>query len=480
MKRILFVATESVPFIKTGGLGEVVGSLPKEINRSQYDVRVVIPKYRVIPDKYKEKMRYVTHFWIDLSWRRQYVGVFEMKYGDVHFYFVDNEFYFSGVRPYSAMFEDFEKFAFFCKASLSILPSVGFKPDIIHCHDWQTALIPVFLKEFFSMGYFFSRMKTVFTIHNIAFQGKWDMIKARDISGLNEKYFTVDGLEAYGAVNCLKGGVVFSDKVTTVSGSYADEIKTGFYGKGLDGLMRAYSHKICGIVNGIDFNVFDPMHDEFIAYNYNRKTYREGKRVNKLDLQHRLGLRESEDAFLIGIVSRLTRQKGLDLIDCVFDEMLGDNDTQVVILGDGDENYVNMFHYYAYKYPGRVSVNAFNEELAHKVFAGVDACLMPSLFEPCGLSQLMGLRYGAIPVVRGTGGLRDTVEPYNEYEKCGTGFAFDNYNAHEMLGMINYARSVFRERKTDWNMLVSNAMAKDHSWKCSAEKYQELYDSIIS
>ena len=479
MKNVLFIASEAVPFIKTGGLADVVGSLPKYFNKDEFDVRVMIPKYTCIPWEYREKMVYKTHFYIDLAWRTQYVGVFEMEYDGVTFYFIDNEFYFGGPKPYSWIHEDIEKFAFFSKAALSAIPVIGFKPDIIHCNDWQTGLIPVYLHERFALGDFYNGVKSIMTIHNLKFQGIWDLKKVKDITGLDDSYFTSDKLEAYKDANYLKGGIVYADRVTTVSETYAEEIKTPFYGENLDGLMNARANVLSGIVNGIDYEVYNPMTDKSLAANYNQITFRKEKWKNKVALQKELGLAQDKSKFMIGIVSRLTDQKGLDLIAYVMDELCAE-DVQLVVLGTGEEKYENMFRHFDWKYNDRVSANIYySEEMSHKIYAACDAFLMPSLFEPCGLSQLMSLRYGTVPIVRETGGLNDTVEPYNEYESTGTGFSFANYNAHEMLGIINYAKSVYYNHKREWNKIVDRGMKADFSWKSSAKKYEELYNSLF-
>ena len=478
-KNVLFVASEAVPFIKTGGLADVAGSLPKYFDKEQYDVRVMLPKYLCIPEKWRSQMKYVTHFYMDLAWRSQYVGVLEMEYAGVHYYFIDNEFYFAGPKPYGYIHEDIEKFAFFSKAALSAMPLLNFKPDIVHCHDWQTGLIPVYMKERFHDGEFFRDMKSVMTIHNLKFQGVWDLQKVKDITGLPPYFFTSDKLEAYGDANYLKGGIVYADAVTTVSDSYAEEIKTPFYGEQLDGLMRARSNCLTGIVNGIDYEEFNPETDKRIVANYNQKTFRKEKSKNKKTLQQELGLKVDDKKFMIGIVSRLTDQKGFDLIAYMMDQICAE-DVQLVVLGTGESQYENMFRHFAWKYPDRVSANIYySEDMSHKIYASCDAFLMPSLFEPCGLSQLMSLRYGTVPIVRETGGLKDTVEPYNEYESTGTGFSFANYNAHEMMNTINYAKHVFYNKKREWNKIVDRGMLKDFSWTSSAKKYQKLYDGLL-
>lgn len=480
MKKILFAASEGVPFIKTGGLADVVGSLPKSIDKQYFDVRVILPKYTCMKQDMKDKMQYLGHFYMDFNWKNVYVGIFEAEAEGVHYYFIDNEYYFAGDKVYTdySLWE-IERYAYFSKAVLSALPVIGFQPDVIHCHDWQTGLIPVYLRERFHEGDFFRKIKSVITIHNLKFQGKWDVKTVQSITGLPAYYFTPDKLEAYKDANLLKGGIVFADVVTTVSSTYAEEIKTPFYGETLDGLLRARSNALRGIVNGIDYTNFNPETDKDIVKNYSAVNFRKEKSKNKKALQEELGLLQDEKKMMIGIVSRLTDQKGLDLVAYVMDEICQD-DIQLVVLGTGEERYENMFRHYDWKYGDKVSANIYySEALSHKIYAACDAFLMPSLFEPCGLSQLMALRYGTIPIVRETGGLKDTVEPYNEFESTGTGFSFTNYNAHEMLNSIRYAEHIFYDKKREWNKLIDRAMAADFSWEVSAGKYQEMYDWLI-
>ena len=479
MKKILFVASEAVPFIKTGGLADVVGALPKCFDKKEYDVRVIIPKYLCMKEEYKNQLQYVTHFYMDIGYRREYVGIMQMEYEGIQFYFIDNEYYFSGYQPYGEIRFDIEKFAFFSKAALSVLPVIGFRPDLIHCHDWQTGLVPVYLNDSFQQGEFYRGIKTVMTIHNLKFQGTWDIKTVRQITGLPEHFFTPDKMEAFKDANLLKGGLVYADAITTVSNTYAEEIKTEFYGEHLEGLMQARSNDLRGIVNGIDYDEYNPQTDKFIVKNYNAKNFRKEKVKNKLALQRELGLEENPKAMMIGVVSRLTDQKGFDLVNYVMDELCQDS-IQLVVLGTGEERYENMFRHFAWKYQGKVSANIFYDNgLSHRIYAASDAFLMPSLFEPCGLSQLMSLRYGTLPIVRETGGLKDTVEPYNEFENTGTGFSFTNYNAHEMLGIIRYAEHIYYDRKREWNKLVDRAMARDFSWANSAKQYEEMYDWLI-
>ena len=479
MRNILFVASECVPFIKTGGLADVVGSLPKYFNKNEFDCRVIIPKYKCMKYQYVEKLEYVTHFYMRLNWRSQYVGVFKTVYDGVTVYMIDNEYYFGGDKPYGDICYDIEKFAFFSRAALSILPVVGFSPDIIHCHDWQTGLIPVYLKDCFAQGDFYRGIKSIMTIHNLKFQGIWDVKTVRDIAGLSDYYFTSDKLKYYNDANLLKGGIVYADYVTTVSSTYAEEIKTPFYGEGLDGLMRARSNCLAGIVNGLDYNEYNPETDPYITKTYNVDTFRKFKKANKRQLQKDLGLDVDDGKFMIGIVSRLTDQKGFDLIAYVMDELC-QQDVQIVVLGTGEARYENMFRHFDWKYHNKVSAQIYySEEMSHRIYASCDAFLMPSLFEPCGLSQLMSLRYGTVPIVRETGGLKDTVEPYNEYESKGTGFTFKNYNAHEMLGIVKYAMNTFYNNKREWNKMVDRGMMVDYSWNVSAGRYEQLYRNLL-
>ena len=479
MKNILFVASESVPFLKTGGLADVVGSLPKELDKEYFDCRVILPYYSCMAQKWKDQLVYKTNFYMDFDWNSCYVGIFEYVYDGITFYFIDNQDYFSGDKPYEDMPWDLGRFAFFCKAALSILPTIGFRPDVIHCHDWQTGLVPVYLNAYFQDNEFYRGIKTVMTIHNLKFQGLWDAKVMKDIVGLSDYYFTPDKLEFNRDGNLLKGGLVYADAITTVSNTYAEEIKMPYYGEGLDGLMRARAGDLRGIVNGIDYADFNPETDDKIFNNYNAQNFRKEKVKNKLKLQEELGLTVDPKVMLIGIVSRLTDQKGFDLIAYVMDEMCQDA-VQFAVLGTGNEQYENMFRHFAWKYSGKVSAQIYySDALSRKIYAGSDAFLMPSQFEPCGLSQLMALRYGTLPIVRETGGLKDTVEPYNEFEHTGTGFSFMNYNAHEMMATVRYAEKIFYDKKREWNRMVDRAMAKDFSWKTSALQYQEMYDWLI-
>lgn len=473
--KILYATSEAAPFVKTGGLGDVAGSLPITLKEKGVDARVILPLYRCIDQKYKDMMTYIDHIYIDMGWRKQYCGVFELNWCGTIYYFVDNEYYFNGDKPYDHIHLDCEKFIFFSKSVLSLLPTLDFRPDVINCNDWQTASIPVFLDTFFDNP-FYQGIKTVMTIHNLKFQGRWDLDKIKDAMAIGDYYFTGDKLEYYKDANLLKGGIAYATKVSTVSESYAREITTAEYGEGLDGLLSARSGDLVGIVNGISDD-WSPKTDSFIYKNYTARSLKQ-KKVNKVELQKELNLPVDENKFMVGIVSRLTDQKGLDLVAHAM-EQLCEGGYQIVVLGTGDESYENMFRHFAWKYPDKVSANIyFSNELSHKIYAACDAFLMPSLFEPCGLSQMIAMRYGTLPIVRETGGLADTVMPYNEYTGEGTGFSFASYDAHSMMNVVNYAMRTYYDNPAAWEALMKNAMAKDFSWSVSADKYIELYKDI--
>ncbi|MCM1579160.1 MAG: glycogen synthase [Ruminococcus sp.] len=481
MKNILFVASECVPFIKTGGLADVVGTLPKMFDKNEYDCRVIIPNYKCIPDRFRNDFKYIHHFYMDMGERFNsvHVGIMEYEYEGITFYFVDNLFYFGGDKPYADTRYDIEKFIYFSKAVMAILPVINFRPDIIHCHDWQAGLVPVYLHTLYKDNPFYSGVKTIMTIHNLRFQGVWDIKTIRALSGLPEYVFTPDKLEYKKDANMLKGGLVYADYITTVSDTYAGEIQTDYYGEGLNGLLRARNQSLCGIVNGIDYDAYNPEKDDNLAKKYSVRSYKKGKAANKAALQEELGLDRDDNRFVVSIISRLTDQKGLDLVRYALDRIC-DEFTQFVVLGTGDGQYENLFRDYAGRMPGRVSANIlFNEGFAHRVYAGSDAVLVPSLFEPCGLTQLIGLRYGCVPIVRETGGLKDTVAPYNEYDGTGIGFSFTNYNGDELLNTINYAKKVFFETRPEWDKMVARGMKTDYSWAGSAIRYQELYNRVL-
>ena len=425
---------------------------------------------------------YVTHFYMSSGpyVQDKYVGVLKYELDGVTYYFIDNQEFFTGFSPYTSDTKfEIEKYTFFDKAVLSMLPLIDFKPDIIHCHDWQTGLLPVYLKNEFAANPFFWGIKTIITIHNLKFQGIWDREWVQGVSGLTDNLFTPDKLEFKKDANMLKGGLVYADYITTVSDTYANEIQTEYYGEGLNGLLSARHFDMQGIVNGIDYNAYDPQTDGRIYCNYNASDFRKKKFNNKTKLQQDLGLAVDKKKYMIGLISRLTDQKGLDLINHVIEGIV-DDFTQLVVIGTGDPQYENMFRHYAWKYPDRVSANiCYSDDLAHKLYAAADAFLMPSRFEPCGLTQLISFRYGTVPIVRETGGLKDTVKPYNEYENSGDGFSFSNYNADEMLAVINYSKHIFFDKKREWNQIVDRGMANDFSWNASKFKYEGLYNYLI-
>ncbi|MBR0381956.1 MAG: glycogen synthase GlgA [Eubacterium sp.] len=481
MKKILFAASECVPFMKTGGLADVVGALPKEFDKDEWDVRVIMPNYVGIPDKYRNNFEYVTHFYMGVgpAIPSTHVGIMKYELNGITYYFIDNLDYFGAEKPYADTRTDVEKFIFFCKAALSVLPVVDFRPDLIHCHDWQTGLIPVYLKTEFQGNPFFWGIKTIMTIHNLRFQGVWDIKTIQQISGLPDYLFTPDKLEFKKDANMLKGGIVYSDFITTVSNTYAEEIQTPYYGEGLDGLLSARSQSLFGIVNGIDYSLYNPADDKALFKNYTVKSFKKGKAANKAALQEYLNIDVDPDKYMIGLISRLTDQKGLDLIRYIMDRLIDDH-TQLVVIGTGDPGYEDMFRWYAGNYPGRVSANIlYSDDLAHKLYAAADSFLMPSLFEPCGLTQIIAFHYGTVPIVRETGGLKDTVIPLNEFENTGDGFSFTNYNGDELLNTINYSKYIFFEQKKLWNDMVKRGMEKDLSWSVSKKRYEEFYNTLI-
>lgn len=482
MKKILFAASECVPFIKTGGLADVCGALPKTFDKKEWDIRVVIPNYTCIPWEFRSQFSYVTHFYMSCGSyiRDKYVGVLQYQMDGITYYFIDNEEYFNCSVPYGDIRYDIEKFCFFDKAVLSMLPLIGFQPNIIHCHDWQAGLIPVFLKNEFMGDPFFWGIKSIMTIHNLKFQGVWDVKTMQGCTGFPKGLFTPDKLEYKKDGNMLKGGLVYADYITTVSDSYAYEIQSPEYGEGLNGLLYARRLDMQGIVNGIDYDVYNPRTDSKLYVNYDASDFRKKKWQNKTKLQQDLGLVVDKKKYMIGLISRLTDQKGLDLIRYVMDRIT-DEYTQFVIIGTGDPQYENMFRSYAWKYGDRISANiCYSDDLAHKLYAAADAFLMPSRFEPCGLTQLISFRYGTVPIVRETGGLKDTVRAYNEYENSGDGFSFSNYNGEEMLNIINYSKHIYFDRKKQWNQMVDRGMANDYSWNRSRGRYEEIYDYLIN
>lgn len=474
--KVLLVASESHPFIKTGGLGDVVGALPKALVKKGDDVRVVIPKYKNINNKTKEKLKFKKWFMVQVGWRSQFCGVFEYKEAGVTYYLLDNEYYFGRDNLYGYG-DDGERFAYYDRAVLELVKEINWQPDIIHCNDWHTGMIPVMLKLEYARYDFYRSIKTVFSIHNMLFQGVFPPEVLPELFGYDMEPFNNGSLEFYGGVSFMKGGINYADKISTVSYTYANEIRTPQYGEKLDGLLVERGYAIKGILNGIDYEEYDPYNDPYIYKSF-AKGRIEDKQENKIDLQRELSLPINKDIPMIGIVSRLTNQKGLDLIVNIADRLLQRN-VQLVILGTGDRHYEEHFKNVQYRYKDKVSTNImFDNGLAHRIYASCDMFLMPSLFEPCGLGQLMALRYGAIPIVRETGGLKDTISPYNQYNGVGNGFSFNNFNANELLMITEYALRVY-EDKDKWQSIVSQAMNSNNSWDKSAGEYSELYVEVI-
>ncbi|ERI91641.1 glycogen/starch synthase, ADP-glucose type [Clostridiales bacterium oral taxon 876 str. F0540] len=475
--KILFVASEAHPFMKTGGLGDVAYALPKALRKIGVDIRVIIPKYSDIKQEFKDKMHTLDTFNVPVGWRNQYGGLQYLEYDDIPFYFIDNEYYFKRPSSYG-FYDDGERFAYFSRAVLeAVNHMVDFTPDVIHLNDWHTGMIAPIMKEHYKNNPRFKAIKTIFTIHNLQYQGVFPKETLGDLLSLGENYFSEDMLKYYDGISFMKGGLNFSDKITTVSSSYAEEIKTPFYGEGLHGLMQVRSRDLSGIVNGIDTELFNPKEDNELFYNFDHNDI-SGKIKNKIELQKLLNLPVNENIPMIGMVTRLAGQKGIDLLAHVIEEIL-QLDLQLVVLGTGEHNYEEMLKYYAGVSSDKLSANiTFNNTLAKRIYASSDMFLMPSLFEPCGIGQLLALRYGTLPIVRETGGLKDTVHPFNEYTNEGNGFSFSNYNAHDMLYTIKRALG-FYENKELWNNLVKNAMLEDNSWKKSALEYKKLYDSLL-
>ncbi|WP_425058683.1 Glycogen synthase [Sporomusa carbonis] len=475
MIKTLLVAGEAAPFIKTGGLGDVVGSLPKELRQQGVDARVIIPKYGAIPEEFKINMSAKTVFTTPVSWRTQYCGIEEFEYNGVPFYFIDNEYYFKRYGVYGH-YDDAERYAYFCRSVLEALPHIDFQPHILHCHDWHSGMVSVFLTAHYRKNPFYKKIRTLFTIHNLKYQGIFPKDIMVNILDLGWEYFTVNGVEFYDKVNFMKSGILFSDLINTVSPTYANEIQHAYFGEKLEGVLNSRRASLSGIVNGIDYHTYNPATDPRLFVNYGRQT-RKRKTKNKTELQKMLGLPVSDAKPLIAMISRLVEAKGLDLVMRVLHEILA-CDVQLVVLGQGDEHYHHMLWHAAWLYNDRMSaIIPYNEDMARKVFAASDLFLMPSRYEPCGISQLIAMRYGSLPIVRETGGLRDTVMPYNEYTGEGTGFTFSNYNAHDMLYTIRRAVGFYHNKQV-WDKLTNRVMQADNSWQASARKYRELYNRL--
>lgn len=476
VKSVLFVASEANPYLGSGGLADVIGSLPKTLAANgKYDVRVVMPLYGDISDKYRSQMRFLMNFNVPLAWRNQYCGVFSLKADGVTFYFIDNEYYFKRSGLYG-FYDDGERFAYFSKAALEMMVHLDYYPEILHCHDWQTALSVVYLKTLYANRYGYDHIKALFTIHNIEYQGKYGYDCLGDLFGLPES--VKPALDYDGCLNLMKGAIQFSDRFSTVSRMYANEIKNPFFAHGLQYAICENEFKLTGILNGIDETVYNPETDEKLFRNYSADDT-SGKAVCKKELQKMLGLPEKDDAPLISIISRLVPAKGLDLVKCVIEELLAEN-VQVVILGKGESDYEDYFRILADRYSGKCrAIIAYNKDLASKIYSASDIFLMPSKQEPCGLSQMIACRYGAVPVVRATGGLFDSISPYNnDMRNGGNGFVFGNYNAHEMLYVIKDAVYTFGN-KDEWRGIMKRAMTTDFSWKKSSGEYEKLYDNML-
>lgn len=474
--QIVFASAECAPFVKTGGLGDVAGSLPAALVRAGAEVIVMVPKYATIKDEYKAQMEHFSDFYVSLGWRNEYCGLEKLEHDGVTYMFIDNERYFARDYPYG-FFDDGERFAFFSKAiteSLQHLPA-GFECDILHCNDWQTALAPVFLREFYQGLPLYDRVKTVFSIHNVAFQGQFSDTVMEDILGVAHIPAAASQLRCDAcSINYMLGALRYADAITTVSPTYANEIQTPEYGEGLDGVLRERSYALQGILNGIDVAGFDPATDKRIAANYTVED-RSGKAVCKAKLQEELGLEVRDDRPLMVMVTRLTRQKGMDLVMYALDRILAGG-VQVAVLGTGDRDYEDGLRYFQDKYPGTMAARIeFDPALSQRMYAAADMFLMPSKFEPCGLSQIIAMRYGTLPIVRETGGLKDTVQPYNEFTGEGTGFSFSNFNGDEMGDAVFRAARLFWDNRDAWNQLVTQAMSQDFSWTRSADKYLDLY-----
>ncbi|MCI6869745.1 MAG: glycogen synthase GlgA [Selenomonadales bacterium] len=475
--KVLFVASEAVPFIKTGGLADVAGSLPKSLKAEGVDIRVILPKYGSIKEEWTSKMSHVGNITVPVSWRDKYAGVDMIEHDGVTYYFLDNEEYFKRDSLYG-YFDDAERFAFFSRAVLNVLPMLDFWPDVIHTNDWHAGMVNVFLKLDHIGDERYAGIKTLFSIHNLKYQGVFPKSVMNDVLGLDWKYFNNGDLEFYDAVNYMKAGIIYADFVGTVSRTYAQEIQYDYFGENLDGLLRKRSDSLFGIVNGIDYDVYNPATDKNLLYTYDVNSW--NKKVdNKVRLQEDLGLPVKRDTPIIAMVTRLVDAKGLDLLVRIMDELLATEDAQFVLLGTGDKRYEDWFQGLQWRFPDKVSANIrFSNQLAQRIYASADIFLMPSIYEPCGIGQLIALRYGTVPVVRATGGLRDTIQPYNKYTGEGNGYIFENINAHDMAYVIKQALGDYRD-KSVWNHLVENAMNSDYSWKNSAKEYINLFSRLV-
>ena len=476
-RSVAFIGSECYPFVKTGGLGDVMYALPKELVKQNCDVRVILPRYKCIKQQWQEKMVYRGAFQMDLcsDGRSYYVGIMEYIEDGVVYDFIDNEEFFSNGNPYTTIVDDIPKFCYFSKAAIAALNYMNWVPNIIHCHDWQAALVPVFLRTLFAETPC-GQARTILTIHNLRFQGIYDIPTIKYWTGLPGYCFNDAVLkEGRRDANMLKGGIAYCDAITTVSNTYAYEIQTPYYGENLDGHLRYHSYKLRGIVNGIDYDIWNPETDKHLPVGYNKDNFLENKRACKKALQEELGLEVNDGKYVIGLVSRLIDQKGLDLVNAIVPSIM-DGNTQMVVLGTGDRRYEDSFRYYEHAYKGQFCANImYDETRSHKIYAGCDAFLVPSQFEPCGLTQLIAMHYGTVPIVRETGGLKDTVEPYNQYYNWGNGFTFDRYDAGLLLDAINRSKTFFFTDRYHFDEMVRRDMEKDVSWTVSAKQYKDLY-----
>ncbi len=476
-RSVAFIGSECYPFVKTGGLGDVMSALPKSLAKLNCDVKVIIPRYKCIPQKFQEKMEYKGSFSMDLcaDGKQYYVGIMEYQEDGVVYDFIDNDEFFSWGNPYTNLIDDIPKFCYFGKAALAALNYLDWTPDVVHCHDWQAALVPLYLRTCFKDSNV-GRASCVLTIHNLRFQGIYDRKTIQYWSGLPDYVFNKDCLtQNWLDANMLKGGITYSNVVTTVSNTYAGEIQTEEYGEGLEEHLRYHHNKLVGIVNGIDTDIWNPATDKLLAAPYDSMNVIENKKANKKALQESLGLEVDDHKIVIGLISRLTNQKGLDLVNNVIPHIM-DEHTQVVVLGTGDAEYEDAFRYYENAYKGNFCAYiAYNENVAHNIYAGCDALLVPSRFEPCGLTQLISMRYGSVPIVRETGGLKDTVQPYNLFDNTGNGFTFDRYESGLLYDAINRAKTLYFENRTYWDDMVVRNMNKDVSWEQSAKHYKDMY-----
>lgn len=473
--KVLYVTAEAHPLVKTGGLADVAGSLPKALKQEGVDIRTVLPLYGQIHERYRQQMQYVGYFYVDLQWRHQYCGVFTLEIDGVTHYLLDSEYYFHRPNLYGEG-DDGERFLFFAKA-VSMLPQVvDFWPDVVHANDWHAGMVPVFIQDFARGDDRYNKIHTVYTIHNLKYQGIFPQEILWNVAGLSPNYLNEDALKYYDAINFMKGGIVFSNLVTTVSPTYAMEIQDPYFGERLDGLLRQYNYKLTGIINGIDTDYWNPETDQHVPVHYNQDTVEKKREIKKI-LQEQVGLPVREDVPMLAMVSRLVEAKGPDLLTYIMDQLMQD-DMQIVILGTGDQKYEEAFHYFAWRYPEKFAFrHGYNEEEAHLIYAAADLYLMPSFYEPCGISQLIAMRYGTLPIVRETGGLKDTVIPYNEYTGVGTGFSFANINAHDFLHTIRRALYYYSQKDV-FQTIQKQAMQADHSWTHSAQTIKEHYERI--